>query len=257
MNIRLNKVQSISRSADILVSLKNGNDRLTDIAKDLKLSKATVYRMLKTLEDSHLVVQDLASRRYYLGELIVTLASSPFTLHKNLILSAFEDMKYVRDVSNESVSLQIPVGIQRLFLEVIPTSNPLRNIRSKGSVSPLCSGACGKILLSQLADREASTIIRELNMDKLAPGTITDKRVLIEEIKEARKRGYATSVEEVMPSVTSIAVPVKNYTCPVALTMFGPSSRFDNINKYLEELLRAAERISNKLSKLAGRKMRH
>lgn len=253
----MNKVQSISRSADILVSLKNGNDRLTDIAKDLKLSKATVYRMLKTLEDSNLVVQDLASRRYYLGELIVALASSPFTLHKNLILSAFEDMKYVRDISNESVSLQIPIGMRRLFLEVIQTSNPLRNVRSKGSVLPLCSGACGKILLSQLTDKEVGVILRELTMTKLAPGTITDKNALMEQIKEARKRGYATSVEEVMPSVTSIAVPVKGYICPVALSMFGPSSRFDSINIYLEELLRAAERISKRLPKLTSKRRRN
>ena len=61
---------SITHATDILLSLSEDINTLTDIARRCNLGKSTVHRVLKLLEESQFVVQDTTDRRYYLGPLV-------------------------------------------------------------------------------------------------------------------------------------------------------------------------------------------
>ena len=78
-------VRSISRAADILRCLMNDIDSIKDIAASCGQSKATVHRILGTLEKSDLVFMDPISHKYYLGPFINQLSSIGYNSHKNLI----------------------------------------------------------------------------------------------------------------------------------------------------------------------------
>ena len=155
-------VKSIARVAEVLISLSDGTNRITDISNKLNLSKGTVHRLLKTLQDSGFVVQDPVNRRYFLGHLIVRLASSPLVAHQSLTMCAFNEMEYLRDLTGETVELQIRVGMQRMCLEEVPSRHNIRYAMGKGAVSPVYTGSAGKVLLSELSKSELQIIMKNI-----------------------------------------------------------------------------------------------
>lgn len=242
-------VNSITRGTDILKGLSYGIDRISDISDKLRLSKSTVFRLLKSFEVSGLVIQDPITRRYYLGPLVLELASKPIISHQNLIVCAYEDMRYLRDLSRETVVLYIRMGIERICLEEFQGLENIRYNAGKGVAVPVYTGSAGKVLLSELKDNELQLILKNIRLESLGPNTITDKGKLFKELKKVRNQGYATSFGERIARSASISVPIKNYICPVALGLLGPDNRFSLkvMMGILEEIKKSASRISRKL----------
>ena len=242
-------VNSITKGADILRSLSDGIDRVSDLSNRLHLGKSTIHRFLKSLEMSGLVMQDPITRRYFLGPLILNLASRPIISHQNLILSAFEDMRSLRDLSRETVVLHIRIGLERICLEELPSLENIRYTAGKGFVTPIYTGSAGKVLLSELEDNELQVLMSNLYLDPIGPNTITDKKALLKEVEKVRRQGYATSFGERILGSASISVPIKNYICPVALSVLGPDNRFTlrRMMDILESMKESSRRISKKL----------
>jgi DNA-binding IclR family transcriptional regulator len=242
-------VNSITKGADILRNLSEGIDRISDLSKNLKLSKSTAHRLLKTLEISELVMQDPITRRYYLGPLILKLASRPIIAHQNLIICAFGEMKHLRDFSRETVVLHIRIGLERICLEEVQSLENIKYMAGKGFVAPIYTGSAGKILLSELKNNELQLLVENLQLNPIGPHTITDKKTLLKELEKVRKQGYATSFGERIPGSASISAPIKNYICPVALSVLGPDNRFSlkMMMGVLKEMKKSASRISKKL----------
>ena len=66
---------------------------------------------------------------------------------------------------------------------------------------------------------------------------------------QARLDGYATSEDEVIQGVTSIAVPIAQPgQTPAALAVVFASSTVDSFEPIIEELKLAAQRVADKLS---------
>jgi len=242
-------VNSITKGADILRSLSDGIDRISDLSSKLNLSKSTTHRLLKTLQKSEFVMQDPFTRRYYLGPLILKLASRPIIAHQNLIVCAFEEMKYLRDFSRETVVLHIRIGLERICLEELQSPENIKYTAGKGSVAPIYTGSAGKILLSELKNNELQLLVENLQLNPIGPHTITDKKILLKELEKVRKQGYSTSFGERIPGSASISVPIKNYICPVALSVLGPDNRFslNMMMDVLKEMKKSSSRISKKL----------
>ncbi len=242
-------VNSITKGADILKGLSEGVDRISDLSVSLQLSKSTVHRLLKTLEESNLVKQDPVTRRYCLGPLIIELASRPIIAHQNLILCAFQDMRDLRDRSGETVVLHIRIGLERICLEELQSLQNIKFTAGKGFVAPIYTGSAGKILLSELEPGDLMLLMRNLHPVPVGPNTITDKKKLLDELEKTKRQGYAVSFGERIPGSASVSVPIRNYISPVALSILGPDNRFSirRIKAVLEELREKAEHISKRL----------
>jgi DNA-binding IclR family transcriptional regulator len=92
-------------------------------------------------------------------------------------------------------------------------------------------------------------LLDKLKFEKVGPNTITDRKVLEEEIQKTRKEGYATSFGERVAGSASISVPIRNYVTPVALGIQGPENRFTRnvMMDFLEEMKGCKRRIEKKL----------
>jgi IclR family acetate operon transcriptional repressor len=242
-------VNSITRGADILRSLSEGIDRVSDLSNRLHLRKSTVHRFLKSLQMSGLVMQDPLTRRYFLGPLILNIASRPIISHQPLLICAFEEMRSLRDLSRETVVLHIRMGLERMCLEELPSFENIRYTAGKGFVAPIYTGSAGKVLLSDLEDSELQILMNNLRLDPISPNTITDTKALLKEVEKVRRRGYATSFGERILGSASISVSVKHYICPVALSVLGPDNRFNlrGMMDILESIKEGSRRISQKL----------
>lgn len=242
-------VNSVSRAAKILSMLSSGKNRITDICKELHLSKSTTHRLLKTLEECGFVIQDPKSHQYFLGHLIIKLSSNPLITHQKLILCADEEMRRLREMSGETVTIHIRIGTQRICLEEMPANQNIRYGVGKGTVSPIYAGSAGKILLAELKDEELSHLLENIKLLPVGPNTITDRKVLMKEIEKVRKQGYAISSGETLEGAISISVPIRGYFCPIALSIFGPKFRFaPKILSFKEKMEKSARRISRKLT---------
>ncbi len=244
-------VLSIPKAIRILKSLSNGVDRVSDLAEALELSKSTTHRLLRSLEQCSMVKQDPISRRYYLGPLIIDLASKPIITHRNLTTCAFEDMNYIRDLSRETVVLYIRMGHEKICIEEFQSLEDIRYTIGKGFVAPIYTGSSGKILLSELKNNELQLLLRNLRLESFTPNTITDKKILLNELRKIRRQGYAMSFGERVKGASSISVPISNYVCPVALSIMGPDNRF-SLNKMMEILPVTKERAIHISKKLGG-----
>jgi DNA-binding IclR family transcriptional regulator len=248
---------SIAHAAEILVCLADGVHKVSDIARRTGFSKSTVHRVLKLMEQSRLAVQDVINRRYYLGPLIMQLASNAITTHKRLITCADVEMKRLAYLSGETVVLDIMMGLRYLPIHEIPSQHNLKVSQEIKRNGPMYdhqyAGASVKILLSRLDDKKLRTLMKIVNISPVTNRTVTDKRVLLAQISEIRRLGYSVSRGELIPETICIAVPVFHYALPVSLSVVGPDTRLQpRIREVIMELKTSSVRISKHISDIFG-----
>ncbi len=247
------EINSIIRAAEILKCLSNGISKMTELSRRLEVNKATVHQILKTLEGRGLVSQNPATRRYYLGPLIQTLAENPMMIHRIVSELALPEMERMRDLFNETVVLQIRRGGQRLVLEKVTSNQKMNYFSEKNELAPIHAGAAGKVLLSQMHNLQLASLLQRLELVKVGSNTITDKTQLNRELEEIRIKGYAISSGETFANAAAVAVPLENYTCPVALAVVGPDDQIlEKKDLLLSELMKSGDHLSMKIMEVTG-----
>jgi len=244
-------VTAINRGADILKIISEGYNRLEDIYPIVCLNRSTTHRLLKSLVSSGFAFQSPLNRNYYLGPLFLKLSSNPNVSHQMLVISSMDELRKLRDFTDETALLMIPNGDQRLVLKEVRSSHRITYSLGDGSTVPLYVGSSGRTLLSQYADKDLNKMLDKINLIPVSPNTITDRALLKKAIDEIRKQGFATSSGELLPDSAGISVPVKGYVYPVVLCVIGPKDRFKPIH-ILKELSEAANRISDGLLQSAA-----
>lgn len=246
--VKPNKVNSVRLAVDVLKCLSDGSGRLSDISNRLGRSKSTVHRLLKTLEDSDIVSQDPWNKRYNLGNLLVSLAYPLVISHQRLTMCALEEMERLRDFSGETVVIYARVGSKITCLEEIPSRQAIKYTAGRGTALPLYTGSASRVLLSELKDSEIERILKGIDLVPFTANTITDKAVLLESIREARRQEFAMTRSTYSPGTAGVSILIKNYISPIALSVLGPEYRFvPKMMDVLEEMKKSANRISHRL----------
>jgi len=241
-------VNSVVRAGQILHCLSSGINRVSKISENLHLSISTIHRLLKTLVSIGFAIQDPSNNSYYLGSSIFRLSGNLTTSHQFLISIALKYMEQLRELSGETVSITIRQGLQRVQLEELPSKRELKIAVGAVFAVPIYAGSASKVLLSELDKKELNGILEKIELSRVGPNSITDKATLLKELEKVRKQGYSTSHGEVIKGAASISIPIKNYFCPVALSVIGPEERFSpNMTAVLEELKNCGIQIADKL----------
>jgi DNA-binding IclR family transcriptional regulator len=245
---RTTSVNTIFRAANILICLSNGVNTITDIASQCQLSKSSVHHLLKCLEEPRLVVCDSINHRYHLGPLVTQLASNPKTSHELLINTCLPEMEQLSEMSEETVSLVIMMGIRIIMLVELPSKHSLKVtevVNETGNPLP----ATQKVLLSQMKDDELKIALAAINDEKTVVVSSDEQLMLATQIKQIRQQGYAVSYGERIPGVLGISAPVKNYIHPVALSIVGPESRqVPKLSGLIEKMKLCTGQISARLA---------
>lgn len=242
-------VNSIIRATNIIKSISRGNRKISQIAERLDLSKGTTHRLLATLVQTRFVVQDPLSLEYSIGPALLELLYDPGVTHRHLVACALGEMQKLKELSGETVVLHIISGLDRVCIACVESSHSVRYTNAVGFAAPLHLGGAGKILLSELNDRDLSVVLNNSDLTPLTPNTITDRDKLLEEVKKVRKLGYATSFGERAVGSSCLSVAVRNYVTPVALSILGPITRFKITEKgdLIEKIREASQKISDQL----------
>jgi DNA-binding IclR family transcriptional regulator len=109
-------------------------------------------------------------------------------------------------------------------------------------------GATCKMLLAQFTEAELETVLRNIRRNSLIHNFAANKELIIGELDRIRKQEYAVSHGERVIGALGISVPIKNYDCPVSLSIVGYDFRLlPKVSEFIEELKMSAERISNNI----------
>jgi DNA-binding IclR family transcriptional regulator len=236
---------SLQRSTSILACLSNNINTITDIADYCRYSVSTVHRLLRSLKELNWIIQDGDNHKYYLGPLVVQLASNRIAAHKYLIMQALAEMERLANITEETVNLAIMLQLNYSILHSIPSKHDLRIIEENKGIGPIYTGATAKVMLSQLSDEELEITLRHIKFSRFTEKTVTDKAILQEQVKEIRRKGYSVSCGERIKGAVCISAPVKNYLCPATLSIVGPENRLKaRVKEVVAELKASTGNIS-------------
>ncbi|GCE22332.1 IclR family transcriptional regulator [Dictyobacter kobayashii] len=178
--------QTLDRGLQVLDVLANypAGLSINDIAQELKLHRTITYRLLNTLV-VHRLVRRMDDSRYCLGVGLLELARHVVPRLQSVALPG---MKQLADELSATACLTILDGDEGVVLTTIePRTAPMHIAYRPGYRHPLDKGASGMAILAGRAPQ---------------PG---ERR----EITQARKRGYATSYNEIQHGASGIAAPIQ------------------------------------------------
>lgn len=240
---------SLHRATDILSCLSNDINTITDIAKYCNYSTSTVHRLLRTLKELNWAIQDENNHNYYLGPLVTQLSSNQISSHRYLIMQALREMIHLAGTTEETINLSVMVQLHYTLIHEIPSKHDLRIIEESKRLGPFYTGATAKVLLSQLSDEELRATLKHIRFEQVTDKTVTDKHLLMTQLKECRQQGYCVTYGERIPGAICISAPIKTYICPASLSIVGPESRLGpKVNEVVEELKVSVKRISEDIA---------
>jgi DNA-binding IclR family transcriptional regulator len=253
---------SVGKAFQLLSAFTIERPELTasQLAELTGLDRSTAHRFLTTLLDLDLVVQDPASRRYRLGLSMLDYAYVLLnTLEiRRIALSHLHELH--RDIRG-TISLGMRDGpevvlVERSFGPWVPSGG-----FEIGQRLPLHASATGLAILAFLAADELLAVVDDLKLEPRTPRTLASRQALLERLAETRRRGFATSDEELMIGLRSIAVPIlgPNGAAVASISLARRTAEpmtamEDLVSEFSARLHSVADRIS---SALGHRPLRH
>ncbi|MEW6276517.1 MAG: IclR family transcriptional regulator [Bacillota bacterium] len=221
---------------------------LAGLSKELNISKPTVFRLLNTLEKYGYVQKNKTTSHYQLGMRLFDLGSVVVS-RIEVRTAALPVMREIRDKANEAVHLNIISEGERVCVEFLDCSHPVKASVDIGQRAPLYVGASALVLLAFQKDREK--IIDNLKLKPFTENTETDKRRLRRRVAEIVAKGYAVSWGELNPGLVAVSVPVFDRFGEVtaSLSIGLPESRAvpEKLDYCVKLLLEGGREISRQL----------
>ncbi|MEM8862068.1 MAG: IclR family transcriptional regulator [Chloroflexota bacterium] len=201
----MSKIQSLSRGLTIIELLAKSEASLgvTEISKQLGVTKGSATRLIQTLVEHDFAVRDPESRRFLIGpkmKNLVELSAAPLPL-KTVSTPLLQKLM---EKTGENSHVAVYSQNKCLVVADIESTAQLRVVSGEGRLIPNHCTAIGKCLIA-FGDYP---LPRE--METHTPRTITSKDQLKLHLEQIRDRGYAVDDEEHEYGVRCMAAPVYN-----------------------------------------------
>jgi DNA-binding IclR family transcriptional regulator len=199
---------------------------LKRLAEITGLPKATLFRILQTLQKLGYVEQDGKNTEYYLTPNLLHLGRSVhYGDFKELALPLMESL---HNEFNETVNLGVLQGLNIYYVHVLETTRALRWQVKPQLKDSFFSTALGRSIVAHLAAEEADALTARVAYKKRTPNTISSAKELQRELLLTRKRGWALDDEENDLGVVCIGAPILRDGLPIAgISVSIPKSRLN------------------------------
>lgn len=224
---------------------------VSEIARSCSLTKSTVQRCLKTLHQCGWIKTEENSRttRWVITSKALSLGQR-ITDQGRLREAAMPIMEKVWQSVNESITLSVAEGDKMVLLDRYESPTSLQMRVPRGSWAPMHVVSSGKVMLAYLDKNTVSQYIAK-GLETMTEFTVTDPKKLRKELGEIRRRGWALSIDELVPGASSAAAPIFGWN-GVLIAVIGivlPTARFPQEvrTNYTSLLVEAAQEIGRKL----------
>jgi IclR family KDG regulon transcriptional repressor len=229
---------------------------VTQLASELGLTKATVHRLLNTMERFELIERNAESERYRLGLKLHQLGSRAVE-SRTLRSEAHRLLLEMSRRSRETVSLAVPAPSGVICLDRLDSPHTIIKVCTPvGALFPPHCTAAGKALLAYMTDDELNEIVRKNGQRQYTQFTITQLADLKENLRLIRQRGYAVDHQELERGLSGVAAPVLSAHERViaAVGIAGPTLRFrgKELAQKVSLVTEIAARLAMGLGRLEG-----
>jgi DNA-binding IclR family transcriptional regulator len=237
-----NTIKSDETLLEILEALHTlDRSTMSTIADEVDVSKSTVHRHLKTLQDRRFVTK--VDDEYVLGLEFLRFGGAareryPFHRQSKAIV------QQVADQTEEFAGFLVEDQGIGTFLYCEMGTEGVPSIARVGQNLYLHQAASGKAILAHLTADRREAIVDEYGLPARTENTITDREELRTELSEIRDRGYAVAREEYVTGLKAVATPALSPGDePIgSLVVAGPPHRMRNerFDSELPDLLQGA-----------------
>lgn len=244
-------VRAVTRAADILRTFKHQpKQSLAEVSSAAGLDKGTTRRLLLTMMNSGLIVQDPASQRYGLGRLLRELAASVVD-DFDLRSVAVPELTAIANELHLTTFLSVYRNHSALCLERIHDMQGMEvHWWPVGGTLPLNSGGAPKLLLAYQPEAEIAQVLCDPLLP-VTPHAITDTGAFRGRLREIRARGWEYAEDDVTLGLAALAVPVLNaegeIICALSMAGLTPQMRGDGEPRHLRRMMEAAGRVARSL----------
>ncbi len=180
--------------------------RVTDLARNLGMPRAKVYRYLQTLCTLGYVRQDPETERYRLTLKLFHIGQA-IADGTQLTTTARPVMMHLRDATSNTVTLSVPEHDGMRVVDIVRTDSPVQIVTKPGALLAFHASAQGKLALAFGSDAQRQRILSE-PLHAVSTATNTDPDRLAADVAEAQKKGWAVAPEETLPGVNALSAPI-------------------------------------------------
>jgi len=244
------KVPALEKAITILdfIASHNGKYTITEIHKELDISKTTVFSTLKVLE-YHDMVKKNEKGQYKIGVKLYELGMS-YISEVDMVKIARPHLQKLMEETGYTVHLGVIDEGELLYVDKVEPNSFIRFSTFPGLRSDFHITSLGKVITAYLDEGELDNLLANKELTKHTPSTITDQNELKLILNDIRKRGYAIEDEEEEIGVRCIGVPVFNGDKVVAsISIVGHTSMldFNYADELIERLRQTAQQVSKEL----------
>jgi DNA-binding IclR family transcriptional regulator len=224
----LDSASQLDRALDILELLaRSGSPQgLTGIAEQAGVPKATVHRLLATLQARGYVTQDARTGGYGAGIRCFELGSL-WAQHLDLRAIAAPSAAVLNERSGETVHLAIYDHGDVIYIDKIESRHPVVATSHVGRRCPATCVATGRALLAFQPREEIEGVLRG-PLPAYSEHSITRPAELAALLSQVRRDGYAVNHGSYRETVGGVAAPIRDHTGSViaSIGLCMPEQRF-------------------------------
>jgi len=248
-------VPGLARGLHLLMQFNRDERELSgaELSRRLGLPRASVFRMLFTLEQSGFLERCPDGVSYKLGLAVLRLG---FELLASMELTEVGRpvIEVLRDRSGFSAHLVVRDARDVVFIAKAAGSNSMFHSIQVGARLPAHATVLGRTLLSDMDMNDLAALYPEKTLPAFTPKTPTNLPALKVLIDQDRDKGYGVSMGGYETGISTIAAPVFNEQGRVtaAISISVPSQRIeDEALLPLVDLVKAASaQLTERLSYL-------
>ncbi len=244
------KAPTVKKAFQILdyIARRERRTTISDLSRELGIGKSTVHGIVQALENAGAVVRNPKTRCYSLGMTFFELAQAAYA-RIDLKAVARPIMEELMREIQQSVFLGIRFDNRVSIIDIVESAQELKITAPVGARLPLLVGALGKVFMASLPDHEAARLIRQVELRRDTEKSITDPDRYLEEVRAARRSGYALDDEEYIQGVRAVAAPIPLAGRPMSaiwIVGFTQSMSNEKMMMIAAKTKQAAEAISRK-----------
>ncbi len=177
---------------------------VTEISRDLDLTKSNTFRLLQTLTTlgyvKHLEDKTYAAtlKTWQVGRALVE--------NLNLRELAAPELTYLSKETGETIYLAVPENLSVIYIDKIDSQKPIRSWNAVGGSAPIHCVGTGKAILAANYDKMRPQLIGKLT--RYTDKTLTNIDKLDTDIEGTMTRGFAIDTGEFRDRILSYGAPI-------------------------------------------------
>jgi DNA-binding IclR family transcriptional regulator len=245
------RVQVLDRTIGVLQAVADSETDLpaADIARQLRLHKSTVHRLLVVLE-SYRLIKKGPEGAYGLGTRLIELGECAIA---RLKLSEYAEphLRELAEQTGEGAHVTILNGSELLSIAHVEGRWALHSLTRTGQRTQIHCTAAGKAVLAFLSDEACDDLLGRLQLKRNTRRTMVKPSAIKMDLMRVRELGYAVDDEEFEEGLRCVSAPIFDHRGHVvaSLSMAAPVFRLrkERVPQVARLVVAAAQGLSDDL----------